>query len=96
MEHSTLRRLTVRIVAGAAIIGLLLATAPTSAQSVTPAQPAAASVTGQGFWSTLACVACVTGFLVAGGTTVVGVAAIVAANPEIAVACTVTCVEALS
>lgn len=50
---------------------------------------------GRGWWETLLCIGCVSGFAVAGGTTVIGVAAAIAAFPEVAAACALTCAIAL-
>lgn len=62
---------------------------------VAPAAAATALATnapaGYGFWGALGCLGCITGFVVGGGTTVAGLAAFLAANPEIGIYCVSTC-----
>jgi hypothetical protein len=67
-----------------------------------PAGPLAAlavpahGVAGLGFWEALGCVGCIGGFVVGGGLTVAGLAAFLAANPQIGVACVSICIVAAS
>jgi hypothetical protein len=51
----------------------------------------AAAVTGLGFWDNVTCVACIAGFLIGAGTTVVGLAVFLQLNPELAVLCFIAC-----
>jgi len=97
MRHSVLRRLARRLAVVAVIACLFAASAPAPAGAgpAAPKPPAAASVSGQGMWG-WACLGCVTGYLIAGGTTVVGVAIAMAASPELASACVGACINALT
>ena len=60
---------------------------------VAPAGPLAAltlpahTVAGFGFWEALGCIGCIGGFVVGGGLTVAGLAAFVAANPQVGIYC---------
>lgn len=85
LDHRTL------VIVGLLAVALL-------AGPVTPldASSAAAGVTGFGFWETLTCIACITGFVVGAGTTIAGLAVFLAANPEIAILCVGTCTLAAS
>jgi hypothetical protein len=55
-----------------------------------------AAIAGFGFWGTLSCIACITGFVLGAGTTVAGLAVFLAANPEIAILCVSTCAAVVS
>jgi hypothetical protein len=55
-----------------------------------------AAVAGFGFWETLSCIACIAGFVIGAGTTIAGLAAFLAAHPEIAILCVSTCAAAAS
>jgi hypothetical protein len=67
---------------------------------VAPAGPIAAlaipahGVAGFGFWQALGCIGCIGGFVAGGGLTVAGLAAFLAANPQIGLFCVSLCVAA--
>jgi hypothetical protein len=63
--------------------------APFSSAAVT--SHSAAAVAGLGFWDKVACVACIAGFIVGSGTTVVGLAIFLQLNPELAALCFLSC-----
>jgi len=99
MGHSAVPRFARRAVIVAVIACLFAASAPASVGARPAAvarPPAAASVSGRGFWHALACLGCASAFLIMGGTTVVGVAVAMAANAELAAACLGTCAAAMS
>lgn len=80
-------------------VSLVLALAATAA-FFGPAGPIAAvtaptAIAGFGFWDTLACVGCISGFILGAGTTVAGLAVFLAANPEVAILCVSTCAAAV-
>lgn len=97
MRHSGgLKSLARRLAVVTTIAAMLVATAPARpAQARVPVPTSTATVSGQGFWAMIGCLACVSGFLIGGATAAAGVAAVLAANPEIAVACVATCANAL-
>jgi hypothetical protein len=78
----------------------LLLAALAVALLVVPAAPLAAlalpahSVAGLGFWAAVSCIGCIGGFVVGGGLTVAGLAAFLAANPQIGLFCVSTCIAA--
>jgi hypothetical protein len=69
---------------------------------VAPAGPLAAlslgahGAAGLGFWEALSCIGCIGGFVVGGGLTVAGLAAFLAANPQIGLFCVSICIVAAS
>jgi hypothetical protein len=81
---------------------LLLALAAV-ALLLTPAGPLAAlaalalpahGAAGLGFWEALSCIGCIGGFVVGGGLTVAGLAAFLAANPQVGLFCVSICIIA--
>jgi hypothetical protein len=69
---------------------------------LTPAGPIAAlalpahGIAGLGFWEAVSCIGCIGGFVVGGGLTVAGLAAFLAANPQIGLFCVSVCIIAAS
>lgn len=61
--------------------------------ALTPSE-VVAEPNGSGIWERAACVACASGFLMVGGTSIIGAAAAVLAFPELAAACGLTCAYA--
>ena len=86
-RRATHAALLLGVVATALLVG------PSGSHVVTATAPV---VAGFGFWETLSCVACLTGFIVGAGTTVAGLAVFLAAYPEIAILCVSTCSIAVS
>jgi hypothetical protein len=83
------------IALAAPAVPLVAATAAANAAAsavATAAAPAAA--TGFGFWAALGCMGCVGGFVIGGGLTVIGLAVVLAANPELGIACVASCAAA--
>jgi hypothetical protein len=75
-----------------AVAVLALSVGPAGAlDSASLANHAPGALTGFGFWDTLGCIGCIAGFGVAAGTTIAGFAAVLVANPELAVLCVSTC-----
>lgn len=74
------------------VLALILLVAPAGpiAALVLPAHGAA----GLGFWEALSCIGCIGGFVVGGGLTVAGLAAFLAANPQIGLFCVSICIIA--
>lgn len=92
-----LKSLGRRVAVVAAIAAMFVAAAPAQpAQAGVPVPASTATVSGQGYWSTITCIACAAGFFVGGGMTAGGLVAMLAANPNIAIACVSACVDALS
>lgn len=54
----------------------------------------AAAAAGLGFWDTISCIGCIAGFVIGAGTTVAGFAVFLSANPEIAILCVGSCINA--
>jgi hypothetical protein len=74
------------------VIAIAVATgpgAPFASAAVT--SHSAGAVSGLGFWDNLACVACIAGFIVGSGTTVIGLAVFLQLNPELAALCFLSC-----
>ncbi len=68
----------------------------TPAGSLTALALPAHGVAGLGFWEALSCIGCIGGFVVGGGLTVAGLAAFLAANPQIGLFCVSICIVAAS
>ena len=49
---------------------------------------------GLGFWEVASCIGCIGGFVIGGGLTVAGLAAFLAANPQIGLFCVSICIVA--
>jgi hypothetical protein len=75
---------------GVLAVALLLAPAGPVAALALPAH----AVAGLGFWEALSCVGCIGGFVVGGGLTIAGLAAFLAANPQIGIYCVSICIIA--
>ncbi len=74
------------------VIAIAVATGPAAPfASAAVTGHSAAAVTGLGFWDNVACVACIAGFIVGSGTTVVGLAVFLSLNPELAALCFLAC-----
>lgn len=73
-------------------VTLLVAPGAPLAALALPAHGAA----GLGFWEALSCIGCIGGFVVGGGLTVAGLAAFLAANPQIGLFCVSICIVAAS
>ncbi len=71
-------------------VALLLTPAGPLAALALPAHGAA----GLGFWEALSCIGCIGGFVVGGGLTVAGLAAFLAANPQVGLFCVSICIIA--
>lgn len=76
------------------VLALALLAAPAAPGAAL--SPAAHEVAGSGFWGALTCIGCIGGFVVGGGLTVAGLAAFLAANPQIALFCVSACIIAAS
>ena len=77
------------------VLGAAMLAGPAGPLAASPlATSGSAAVTGLGFWETLGCIGCIAGFVVGAGTTIAGLAAFLAVNPEIAILCVSTCVAA--
>jgi hypothetical protein len=74
------------------MLALALLVAPAGATAPLPL-PAHETV-GFGFWGALSCIGCIGGFVVGGGLTVAGLAAFLAANPQIGLFCVSACIAA--
>ena len=74
------------------VLALALLVAPAAA-TATPALTTHA-VSGLGFWEALSCIGCIGGFVVGGGLTVAGLAAFLAANPQVGLFCVSVCIIA--
>ncbi|MGD0991599.1 MAG: hypothetical protein ABR998_03940 [Gemmatimonadales bacterium] len=86
-----------RVALVAVTASMFVATAPAQpARANAPVPASTATVSGRGYWSTITCIACAAGFFVGGGMTAGGLVAMLAANPNIAIACVSACVDALS
>ena len=59
------------------------------------AVPLATGIAGFGFWDSIACIACISAFLIGSGTTVAGLAVFLAVNPELTVLCVSSCAAAM-
>src|SRR5579871_5811475 len=75
-------------------ISLVLLAAPVGA--IAAAAIPGHAVAGFGFWEALGCVGCISGFVIGGGLTVAGLAAFLAANPELGIYCVSVCITAAS
>jgi hypothetical protein len=74
------------------VIAIAVATGPAAPfASAAVTGHSAAAATGLGFWDNLTCVTCIAGFLIGGGTTVVGLAVFLQLNPELAALCFLSC-----
>ncbi len=89
--------LTNRAISALAVLGMIAIAVTTGPGVHVPALATAAQTTavvGLGFWGTLGCIGCVAGFVIGAGTTVAGLAVVLAAQPEIGILCVSTCVAA--
>jgi hypothetical protein len=92
------RRAAIRVIS----LGFLLAAALVAAHQSTGAVVAQAlgaaafPETALGLLDKIACVGCVAGFVIGAGTTVAGLAVVLASEPEIAILCVSTCTVAMS
>ena len=73
------------------VVAIAVATGPSASFASAAVTHSGAAVTGLGFWDNLTCVACIAGFLIGAGTTVVGLAVFLQLNPELAVLCFLAC-----
>ena len=74
--------------------GSFLTPAPEAGSTVVVPGPLPPEPVGSGVLERAACVACAAGFLMVGGTSILGAAAAVLAFPEFAAACGLTCAYA--
>ncbi len=87
------KRRMVTAIALLCVIAIAVATGPAApfASAAAVTGHAAGAPVGLGFWDNLACVACIAGFIVGSGTTVVGLAVFLQLNPELAALCFLSC-----
>ena len=87
-KHNRVRRFALLL----GVAALALSLGPAGALgSASLATGGTAALTGFGPWQVLGCIGCVAGFIVGSGTTAVGLAVFLAANPELGVLCVTTC-----
>jgi hypothetical protein len=74
--------------------GSVVQPGPEADSGTVPLDQVATDPAGSGVWERAACAACSAGFLMLGGTSIIGAAAAVLAFPEFAAACGLTCAYA--
>ena len=91
----TLRSVASAVLSAAVLVAMLAASAEPGT-AVGAAGESVAAAAGLGFWGALSCIGCIGGFVVGGSLTIAGMAAFLAANPQIGILCVATCVHAMS
>jgi hypothetical protein len=91
MEKARKNRV-INTIALVCVIAIAIATSPAAPfASAAASSYSGVAVTGSGFMDTLACVACISGFLIGSGSTAGGLAVFLALNPELAALCFLAC-----